>query len=82
MDGERMLALLQAYHAVRPLNAAEREAWPQLLRRAALRFWLSRLHDLHFPQAGELTHAKDPQQFRSVLTMRIAHPVNIPPALA
>ena len=73
VDGARLQALLQAYHAVRPLNAAERQAWSGLLRRAALRFWLSRLYDLHNPQAGELTHAKDPQQFRHIMRQRIAH---------
>ena len=73
IEATRLQALLQAYHDVRPLNGAERVAWPGLLRRAALRFWLSRLYDLHNPQAGELTHAKDPQQFRRIMQLRIMH---------
>lgn len=73
LDEGRLLPLLKAYHGVRPFEASEREAWTRLLRIAALRFWLSRLYDLHFPQAGELIHAKDPQHFRQILGMRIQH---------
>lgn len=82
LDTERMQALLKAYAGVRPLNTAEREAWPALLRRAALRFWLSRLYDFHYPQAGEMTHAKDPQQFQKILKLRIAQPAQLPQVMA
>lgn len=67
LEHDKLRALLNAYHGERPLSALERDAWPVMLRAAALRFWLSRLHDLYFPRAGEITHSKDPEVFRYIL---------------
>lgn len=68
LDDDRLLALLQAYHQQRPLLVSEGVAWIGNLRAAALRFWLSRLHDVHFQRDGEMTHVKDPLFFRRMLT--------------
>lgn len=70
-DEPRLNAFMSAYTTVRPFNDIEQHAWRGLLRIAALRFWLSRLFDWYYPQAGELTHAKDPEHFKKILTTYI-----------
>ena len=72
LDAVRAQIFLRAYHAVRPLLDNERDAWPLMLRVAALRFWLSRLFDLHLPRDGELIHAHDPRHFERILKNYIA----------
>jgi homoserine kinase type II len=73
-DAERSRALLQAYEAVRPLTAQERELLPALARAAAMRFWLSRLWDLHLPREAAMLKPHDPTHFERVLRERIAAP--------
>jgi homoserine kinase type II len=72
LDEARARALLSSYHSVRPFTALERAAWQVMLRAAALRFWLSRLYDLHLPRPGMLVHAHDPEHFRCILESRVA----------
>lgn len=77
LDEQKSRALLRAYQSERPLLEAERAAWPVLLRAAALRFWLSRLYDLHFPREGEITHTKDPDAFKHILLQRKAQAAHL-----
>ena len=72
-------AMTAAYAQQRPLTDDERDAWPALLRAAALRFWLSRLYDLYLPRPGELIHAHDPAQFERLLRARVATMPAFPP---
>jgi homoserine kinase type II len=72
LDADRTRAMLQAYHAARPFIAKEAEVWPQALRLAALRFWISRLYDLHLPRDGELVNPHNPEHFKIILQNHIA----------
>ncbi len=76
-DLQRSAAFVQAYAAVRPLTAAERELLPALLRAGALRFWISRLWDFHLPREASMLQPHDPTHFERVLRQRVLHPLHV-----
>ncbi len=76
-DAARTSALLEAYGRVRPLEAQERQLLPAIARAAAMRFWLSRLWDLHLPREASMLKAHDPSHFERVLQQRIHQPLAI-----
>jgi len=78
LDEARAAALVTAYAAVRPLTGGERRLLPALMRAAALRFWLSRLWDLHLPRDAALLTAHDPTHFERVLRERVTAPWHPP----
>jgi homoserine kinase type II len=66
---------MHAYEAARPLQAPERTLLPAMARAGALRFWLSRLWDLHLPREAAVLQAHDPEHFHRVLRQRILNPL-------
>jgi homoserine kinase type II len=73
-DDMRSAAMIEAYAAVRPLTAAEKELLPAMLRAGALRFWISRLWDWHLPREASVLQPHDPAHFERVLRARRAAP--------
>ena len=67
-------AFVAAYETVRPLDGAEARLLPAMLRAAALRFWISRLWDLHLPRDAALLEPHDPAPFERVLRERVRAP--------
>jgi homoserine kinase type II len=67
-------ALLAGYEAHRALNAAERAALPALAHGAAMRFFLTRLHDWHATPPGALVRPKDPLEYERKLAVHRAAP--------
>ncbi len=74
LDEQRAAALVGAYAAGRALSGAERRALPASMRGAALRFWISRLWDLHLPREAHVLTAHDPGHFERVLRERVTNP--------
>ena len=74
LDEPRANAFVAAYDTVRPLNGGELRLLPATMRAAALRFWISRLWDLHLPRPAQVLTAKDPAPFERILRARIDTP--------
>ena len=76
-QAQRAQAMIDAYQAVRPLTAAERELLPAMLRAGALRFWVSRLWDFHLPREASMLKPHDPTHFERVLRGRVLSPLTL-----
>ena len=66
--------LVAGYETLRPLSAAERAALPVLAHGAAMRFFLTRLHDWGATPAGALVRPKDPLEYERKLAVHRASP--------
>jgi homoserine kinase type II len=65
-------AFLQAYDQCAAVDRAERRLLPAMQRAGALRFWISRLWDLHLPREASMLKPHDPTHFERVLRQRVA----------
>jgi homoserine kinase type II len=66
--------LVAGYESLRPLSDAERAALPILAHGAAMRFFLTRLHDWGATPAGALVRPKDPMEYERKLAVHRASP--------
>ena len=73
LDQIRLNALLNGYNTIRPLSEIENNAWNDMLRLGALRFWISRLLACQQQSSAELTIHKDPNEFKQMLLLRRSH---------
>ena len=72
LDMEKYHALITAYRAERNLSEEETQAWPQMLKVAAMRFWLSRLEAWYgaINDPERLAQQHDPKEFKRILIAR------------
>ena len=73
LDPGRAAALVDAYHAVRPLTRPEIDRFPGFLLYAALAFWLSRLTVALKTDSDSTARLKDPDEFRAIVADRSAN---------
>jgi homoserine kinase type II len=74
LDALKVKTLLVARETIVPLTDQERSAWPMALRLAALRFYLSRMHDVLNPRTEDVGKSLDPRVFEAILWDRIKTP--------
>lgn len=71
LDEEKANAMLGGYFSARKISVLEKSAFTILLRRAALRYFMSRLQDRYENRDGELVQWKDPDVYKRILQDRI-----------
>ena len=66
-DAIKLDALFDGYLHLRRFCPLERRMLADAFCVAALRFWLSRLYDIHFPRPARVLQAHDPKYFENIL---------------
>lgn len=64
---QKFTAMLGAYHTIRPLSLDEKENLRVLMYGAAMRFFLTRLHDVLFHDEKALVIPKNPQEYFDIM---------------
>lgn len=73
LDTERTVAMLRAYHHIRPLTDAEVWFFPGFALYAALVFWLSRLTTSLASKHDRNVRLKNPKEFQRILVQHNQH---------
>jgi homoserine kinase type II len=73
LDPDRTLALLRAYHSVRPLTAMEVWFFPMFALYAATAFWLSRLTVAIRRTSDARLRTNNPEEFQRIVEQHAAH---------
>ena len=73
LDPERTLALLQAYHRIRPITRQELWFFPVFALYGALAFWTSRLVVALRRRHGMTVRVNDPAEFQRIVLHHRAH---------
>jgi homoserine kinase type II len=73
LDPDRTLALLRAYHTIRPLDVVEVWHFPAFALYAATAFWLSRLAVALRRDEGNVVRLKNPKEFQRIVEQHMAH---------
>lgn len=73
LDPERTLALLRAYHGIRPLHREELWYFPIFALYAALAFWTSRLVVALEHRRGRAVRTNNPDEFQRIVEHHRAH---------
>ena len=73
LDTDRTLALMRAYHSIRPLTVTETWYFPMFALYAATAFWLSRLTAALRRNAAGAARFNNPDEFRRIVERHLAH---------
>jgi len=73
MDPDRTMALIRAYHAIRPLSREEVWFFPVFTLYAAMAFWLSRLTVALRARDASNIPFNNPEEFQHIVAQHVSH---------